>query len=117
MPHKDVSINGQIEPKDFEIWDFYKYISFGSAVKKLLKHITLKCKNLSLQESFSADLITRDPQNDRRILIENQLEQTDHTHLGQILNYLAWLEAVMTILVVYSCSKLDVCAPSFFFFR
>tara|TARA_Y100001978_G_scaffold191553_1_gene195769 strand:- start:1029 stop:1223 length:195 start_codon:yes stop_codon:yes gene_type:complete len=42
---KDESINGQIEPKDFEIWDFYKYISFGSAVKKLLKHIVFENEN------------------------------------------------------------------------
>lgn len=36
---------------------------------------------------FSADIIARD--RDGLILIENQLAQTDHTHLGQILTYLA----------------------------
>lgn len=40
---------------------------------------------------FSADIIGRD--RDGYILIENQLEQTDHGHLGQILTYLAGLEA------------------------
>ena len=53
-------------------------------------------------ESFSADIIARDPQNDRRILIENQLEKTDHTHLGQILTYLAGLEAEVIIWVASS---------------
>ena len=36
---------------------------------------------------FSADITARD--RDGLILIENQLAQTDHTHLGQILTYLA----------------------------
>lgn len=40
--------------------------------------------------SFSADLIARD--RDGLILIENQLEQTDHGHLGQVLTYLAGLD-------------------------
>jgi Domain of unknown function (DUF4268) len=39
---------------------------------------------------FSADIIARDREG--LILIENQLAQTDHTHLGQILTYLAGLD-------------------------
>ena len=53
-------------------------------------------------ESFSADILARNPQNDSRVLIENQLEQTDHTHLGQILTYLAGLEAQVVIWVASS---------------
>ena len=53
-------------------------------------------------ESFSADILARNPQNDTRVLIENQLEQTDHTHLGQILTYLAGLEAQVVIWVASS---------------
>ena len=42
---------------------------------------------------FRADLLCRNPQNNAFVLIENQLEVTDHTHLGQILTYAAGLEA------------------------
>ena len=42
---------------------------------------------------FAADILARNPQDDSVVLIENQLEQTDHTHLGQIMTYLAGLEA------------------------
>ena len=44
-------------------------------------------------ERFSADVVARNPSDDSRVLIENQLEVSDHTHLGQILTYLAGLEA------------------------
>ena len=39
--------------------------------------------------AFSADIIAQD--RDGFILVENQLEQTDHPHLGQILTYLGGL--------------------------
>ncbi len=42
---------------------------------------------------FSADLLARNPQDNSLVLIENQLEQTDHSHLGQILTYMVGLEA------------------------
>lgn len=44
-------------------------------------------------ESFSADILARNPMDDSVVLIENQLETTDHTHLGQIMTYLAGLQA------------------------
>jgi len=48
-------------------------------------------------ESFSADILARNPVDDSIVLIENQLEITDHTHLGQIMTYLAGLEAQTVI--------------------
>lgn len=45
---------------------------------------------------FSADVVARDEAG-TLILIENQLEQTDHRHLGQILTYLAGLEEDATV--------------------
>ena len=48
-------------------------------------------------EQFSADILARNPADNSLILIENQLQSTDHTHLGQILTYLAGLEAQTVI--------------------
>jgi hypothetical protein len=48
-------------------------------------------------ETFSADILARNPMDDSLVLIENQLETTDHTHLGQIMTYLAGLEAQTVI--------------------
>ena len=44
-------------------------------------------------EQFSADIVARNPSDDSRVLIENQMESSDHTHLGQILTYLAGVQA------------------------
>ena len=50
-------------------------------------------------EQFSADIFARNTLDDSLVLIENQLEGSDHTHLGQILTYLAGLEARTVIWV------------------
>ena len=41
---------------------------------------------------FRADILCRNTEDDSRVLIENQLEQTNHKHLGQILTYSAGLD-------------------------
>lgn len=47
-------------------------------------------------ERFAADILARCPL-DRRVLIENQLTPSDHLHLGQIMTYLAGLEAKIMV--------------------
>ena len=43
---------------------------------------------------FRADLLCKDTDGGSWVLIENQLERTDHRHLGQLLTYAAGLHAV-----------------------
>ena len=43
---------------------------------------------------FRADLVCRNKVDNSRIVIENQLEKSDHSHLGQVLTYAAGLQAV-----------------------
>ena len=46
---------------------------------------------------FRADIVCRIPQDGTEVLIENQLERADLQHLGQVLAYLAGLEAKIVI--------------------
>ncbi len=48
---------------------------------------------------FRADILCRNTAADELVIIENQLERTDHSHLGQTLTYAAGLDAVTIIWV------------------
>ena len=45
------------------------------------------------------DLVGDDLTNHRRLIVENQLEQTDHVHLGQLLTYAAGADAATIVWV------------------
>ena len=48
---------------------------------------------------FRADILCKNTLDNSWVLIENQLERTDHCHLGQLITYAAGLEAVTIIWV------------------
>lgn len=54
---------------------------------------------------FRADILCVESGSDRLVLIENQLEKTNHNHLGQILTYAAGLNAVTIIWIAESFTE------------
>ncbi len=60
--------------------------------------ITLECEAQEKEVGpFRADILCKDAATENWVLIENQIERTDHTHLGQLLTYAAGLEAVTIV--------------------
>lgn len=54
---------------------------------------------------FRADILCRNTVDGSLVLIENQLDRTDHAHLGQLLTYASGLDAVTLVWVVKSFSE------------
>lgn len=80
------------EAKDFTSWLFDNLEALGEELDIDLNAVE-KEENIG---SFSADIIAEDGSG-QKVLIENQLEKTDHDHLGKILTYVANLEAKTAI--------------------
>lgn len=55
--------------------------------------------------SFSTDILAKDTYSDDYIIIENQLEQTDHNHLGKIITYASGHDANTIIWIVKSVKE------------
>ncbi len=51
-------------------------------------------------EEFSADIIAIDTNTSSKVIVENQLEDSNHTHLGQIITYAAGKSANIIIWIV-----------------
>ena len=80
--------------------DFTPWLAKAENLDLLGEAIGLELE-LEAQEKFvgpfRADILCRDISTNSWVLIENQLERTDHSHLGQLLTYAAGLDAVTII--------------------
>jgi hypothetical protein len=83
-----------------EATDFTPWLAKEENIQLLSDTIGIELEVQSQEQSvgpFSADILCKDTINDHYVLIENQLERTDHTHLGQLMTYAAGLDAVTII--------------------
>jgi len=80
------------EAKDFTIWLFDNIEALGEELDITITSVDRE-KNIG---SFSADIVAEDVSGNR-VLVENQLEKTDHDHLGKILTYVSNLDAKAAI--------------------
>ncbi|WP_367350213.1 hypothetical protein [Sphingobium yanoikuyae] len=81
------------EAKDFTPW-------LATNLDRLSKAVGIPMELAGIEQPvgrYSADILALDPVSGERIIIENQLEWSDHRHLGQIMTYLAGTEAKVII--------------------
>lgn len=85
---------------DSEATDFTPWLAEEDNLKLLGDTIGLDLE-LEAQEKnvgpFRADILCKDTASDNWVLVENQLEKTDHTHLGQLMTYASGLKAVTIV--------------------
>ena len=81
------------EAKDFTTWLFN---NLDILVEELDFETLTPIEQEKTVGSFSADIIAED-ESGQDVVIENQLEKTDHDHLGKILTYVSNLDAKVAI--------------------
>lgn len=88
-----------------EAIDFTPWLAHESNIALLGETLGLELE-LEAQEKnvglFRADILCKDTATGAWVLIENQLERTDHSHLGQLLTYASGLEAVTIVWIAES---------------
>lgn len=87
-----------------EEYDFTPWLAREENIQLLGDEINLDLEVEGIEVaigSYKADIVARDS-NNRVVIIENQLEKTDHKHLGQIITYASGVEAKI---IVWVCTQ------------
>jgi len=92
----------QHEAQDFTPWLAENLELLGDTLGLSLELVETEAGMPTEDDTFSADILARNAFEDSNVLIENQLEVSDHKHLGQVLTYLAGLEAKTIIWIAQS---------------
>ncbi len=97
---------GQLEPVELRTaWEredshFTPWLAEKDNLHLLGRTVGLDLELQAQEQSvglFRADLLCKDTSDGSFVLIENQIERTDHTHLGQVITYAAGLDAVTVV--------------------
>ena len=106
MKHYDLGTIKKVDLKSVwphEALDFTKWLAEESNLALLSEAVGM---DLELREvesavgSFRADIYAADTATNARVIIENQLEDTNHDHLGKIITYAAGKDAQAVIWIV-----------------
>jgi hypothetical protein len=101
-----VAILGRLEQVELRtVWQneaghFTPWLAADSNVDLLADALGLELELDSCERGvgpYRADIVCKDTTDGTLVLIENQLEKTDHTHLGQLMTYAAGLDAVTIV--------------------
>lgn len=100
---------GKIEKVDLRsVWkhealDFTQWLALPENIEKLNEKLGLSLVDVKTEQcvgKFHCDILARDEFTNKTIVIENQLEATNHDHLGKIITYASGLKASTIIWIV-----------------
>ena len=86
-----------------EQYDFSKWLASEENIQELGNTLGLSLTDVETEKfvgSYRCDIICKDELTGKAVLIENQLEQTDHDHLGKIITYASGLDASVIVWIV-----------------
>lgn len=103
LEHVDLREIWEKEDTDFTPW-LAQEENLSVLGDTLGKTLELEAQEKSVGR-FRADILCKEVPGGTWVLIENQLEDTDHKHLGQLLTYASGLEAVTIVWVAKSFNE------------
>lgn len=86
-----------------EQYDFSKWLAEEDNMQLLSEALGLSLTDIQSEQSvgsYRCDLICKDEITGKTVIIENQLEQTNHDHLGKIITYASGLDASVIVWIV-----------------
>ena len=91
-----------------EVWkneatEFSKWLARDENLSLLSDEIGIEISLIQTEASvgkFNVDILAEEENTGRRIVIENQLESTDHDHLGKLITYASGFDAEIIIWIV-----------------
>lgn len=103
---KNLSKLNKVELRDVwghEAIDFTNWLAQPENLDALSEEIGVDIKLIKTEASvgkFSVDILAEEEASGRKIIIENQLEDTNHDHLGKIITYASGYDAEIIIWIV-----------------
>lgn len=91
-----------------EQYDFSKWLASEENIQELGDTLSLSLTDVETEKfvgKYRCDILCKDEITGKLVLIENQLEQTDHDHLGKIITYASGLDASVVVWIVASARQ------------
>lgn len=88
-----------------EQYDFSKWLSEDENIRELGDTLNLSLTDVETEKfvgNYRCDILCKDEITGKIVLIENQLEPTNHDHLGKIITYASGLDAAVVVWIVSS---------------
>ena len=102
---------GKLEEVDIrKVWpheqyDFSNWLATEENIKELGDALNLSLTDVETEKfvgNYRCDILCKDEITGKMVLIENQLEPTNHDHLGKIITYASGLDAAVVVWIVAS---------------